>query len=1327
MQRDLSQNRDFLSRYTSFTPTTVVLQDISTNTHNDSHHFHQSQLQHPKQESHERPINRSHREPPKSATFPSRRDWPGREGERGDGERSQFHYPPRTATFPNNPPAPTQRAHDRLDRLAAEASSVVEEISSGSGTQTTGDNSTASRSTSVGLLNSTPVHAGHQGRLQQLVTVPEYYSHSHSNSNSSTTTSTPTSATSMTSNFIRTLPRTSSIDSTLSNSSSHAHGHSNSQSAGSPQDITKLVEAAGTPEAVIQVLLKDKASAQSQNTQLWRLVDKQRAMILGLNKDLERALKDKEKYRKKLKEHLAMFPHLQNDRTTTESPAPSEQAEGHSPQDPNYPEHGLHRLPRDRHGSVELDVAPYPVTPPIAQGRFDDASTSPHHMPVQIPSPTPHIQSIVPPTPADPPLTSREFAQPPQVSATVQAPRREMVRLMVDTNGNQSQNTDSTTQDPTHLTYPLSSISDNITPISPTPVSATSPVPAERQTPKKRGPPARLDLSPTERMPFQATRGSDNDESNYDDDDDDDDVSIDEISGYEERRRELEQVMDDQTQEFTMKEVGKNKKQEQPQKVACSIQLTDTSDTPRKDTIAVPLAPSKPEPIIYENSNDGKAGISEPLALKALGPRPAPLSLSKLREAHDPESLGLGLSPMFPPGHNMLRDNIVTTRLNSPRPMSPGLPSSPRPSPNSPLPRPRKNNMSPPEPLSPRTTPKSPGLALPASPRVGLIPTPFHSHGSPNTPSQATFVAAATGLGLVPLSPSPYAHEWSSRHGFNTATNPVSELLIDPSSISSIEIRVVSAKMKLSRASFLPGKAKGFDDSVVTIGVFSRATGRESWRVEKEIGSLSMLDSRLRQYNKDLIAKLPDKSLFTGHGPAKLDARRVAVEDYFAAIMDSQLDEPTAYALCEFLSADVVESPFQEPQAAKEERHSPDGSMHGKISKEGYLTKRGKNFGGWKTRYFVLDGPVLRYFESPGGAHLGSIKLQGAQIGRQQQPKESHPTKEGDGDSGNENQLRHAFLIMEPKRKDSGSLVKHVLCAENDAERDEWVEALMIWVNKTSEESKSQKAESITSIGKEGRRKKERKDSKEREGQEDVHEELRAYRYDDVVPGAAPARGPTPDGTRYRSPTPTNNTTNPSASLAPQSGQVSIHSTSPLADRAAPSKFISGPTNGSVISDASAWGNQTDKHKEKHDKEHKEAKALKKRSIWGFRGRSSSDLTNEQKPEPNRMPPGRMVFGVSLEEAISVSRPFGVTVPLPAVVYRCIEYLDAKNAVNEEGIFRLSGSNVVIKGLRDRFNSGEYMFCIRPMLIMLIPSDKNLMSIFLPLRNIMMFMRSLVY
>jgi RalA-binding protein 1 len=39
-------------------------------------------------------------------------------------------------------------------------------------------------------------------------------------------------------------------------------------------------------------------------------------------------------------------------------------------------------------------------------------------------------------------------------------------------------------------------------------------------------------------------------------------------------------------------------------------------------------------------------------------------------------------------------------------------------------------------------------------------------------------------------------------------------------------------------------------------------------------------------------------------------------------------------------------------------------------------------------------------------------------------------------------------------------------------------------------------------------------------------------------------------------------------------------------------------------------------------------------------------------------------------------------------VFRSIQYLEAKKADQEEGIYRLSGSSAVIKNLKDRFNSG---------------------------------------
>ena len=100
----------------------------------------------------------------------------------------------------------------------------------------------------------------------------------------------------------RAMPRTSSIDSAISSLSSSSQRSAFDVNALSTADINNLINAAGSAEAVIMHLLKEKHQAASQNAQLWKLVDKQRTLILGLNKDLERAVQEKDKYRKKLKD-----------------------------------------------------------------------------------------------------------------------------------------------------------------------------------------------------------------------------------------------------------------------------------------------------------------------------------------------------------------------------------------------------------------------------------------------------------------------------------------------------------------------------------------------------------------------------------------------------------------------------------------------------------------------------------------------------------------------------------------------------------------------------------------------------------------------------------------------------------------------------------------------------------------------------------------------------------------------------------------------------------------------------------------------------------------
>ena len=99
------------------------------------------------------------------------------------------------------------------------------------------------------------------------------------------------------------------------------------------------------------------------------------------------------------------------------------------------------------------------------------------------------------------------------------------------------------------------------------------------------------------------------------------------------------------------------------------------------------------------------------------------------------------------------------------------------------------------------------------------------------------------------------------------------------------------------------------------------------------------------------LPKLPDKSLFSTHAPSKVDARKRALEQYLQQVTSLRIKDTRD--LCEFLSTNVVER--------EKLREGGDAGW-----KEGYLTKRGKNFGGWKSRYFVLRGPVLEYFDSVG-------------------------------------------------------------------------------------------------------------------------------------------------------------------------------------------------------------------------------------------------------------------------------------------------------------------------------------------------------------------------
>jgi RalA-binding protein 1 len=926
----------------------------------------------------------------------------------------------------------------------------------------------------------------------------------------------------------RVMPRTSSIDSAISSLSSSSQRSAFDVNSLSPSDINNLINAAGSAEAVIMHLLKEKHQAASQNAQLWKLVDKQRTLILGLNKDLERAFEEKEKYRKKLKE-------------VQEAP----------PQPVAAPLASVAAASSDKETGSQKYDQPSSIPPSEASRRGFEGTTSPVSA-TDIPSPIGDGKSRFP-------------------------------------------------------------------------------------HPSRKPPPAPLNLRQPQAQADANKRTSLGSDSDYGDADE-----VNETPGMDRGRRKTRE-QDDKDREAALQKDGF----ESTGSVGATQAATSHSS---RDT-----AMSSPETVPRELSTRSPPNVGDSSSLGSLlGSRPPPASSFN----------GRSIAAM---------------------PMSPGLPLSPRP---------EDRPIGSPMPRMPRDSSTAAGyqpLGLPLSPRMANHPTGFAP-----IPSTARRSGPLPSIDPTVMIDSPRsAHFADNRIYQGLMSDEYPGLLLPPNALPLVQVRVSSSRLRPSRNSYMASKPLD-EEPVFTLSVISRSEMSELWRVEKVIGSLPQLDQKVRQ-SSAFPVKLPDRNIFNGHSPAKVDLRRAALNAYFDGLLDTPMDEKAALAICQFLTSDAIEPRDDETsllkglaQAKPDMPRGPDG----KPQREGYLTKRGKNFGGWKARYFVLDGPELRYYESPGGPHMGTIKLYRAQIGKQSPKSADQGASPSGGEDDSDNQYRHAFLILEPKKKDSSALVRHVLCAESDEERDTWVDALMEYVESASSENEGRA--SVSSKGqpqsqdepllqqKPPQSATEAKSKSSNNGikksgrgvdspDQDLVSSVQGFSFDDAVQADPPTIG----STLEQAPR------SPRLPAAMSTDFKELAMSSPDQGLQSP-RMISRPTNGAVIQDVEAWGNKA-----------KTSTKEKKRSIWGFRTRSSFDLAAQAQTSDTsiatnnveRTGPVRPVFGIPLAEAVQECAPQGIDVELPAVVYRCIEYLHAKEAALEEGIFRLSGSNVVIKALKERFNT----------------------------------------
>jgi RalA-binding protein 1 len=1137
-------------------------------------------------------------------------------------------------------------------------------------------------------------------------------------------------------------------------------------------DLNSLVAQTGSLELALQQIWKDKQNATSHNAQLWRLVEKQRAMILGLQKDLERALKEKERYRKKWKDQQpALMP-----RDATSIASEREASTSSTAKDPN-PNNDLSR----NVSSHSLSTTTSSTTSALESKNASSAT---------ITSLTPHNQTLLDPVDSDQHIQSQslankvkdpepDFSRPKQLSAAFADQHSPFGSDLTSIDASpitsaSLRNEESVERAQTPLTEPsqilesspkeaealafrvekrrpsaisiigpptssppagLSVKAPSLAITNPTPTidSGSFPSPPKPSLGGRKSIPAPLNLAqsnlspPSQQVQFAdqspviAVRGDDQVEDNIEDDLDrgrrrtreDDDRIREAIALREEEVRSLS------------KKKGKSKSATATPLASPTIPLTHPSKSVEETLAKMPIPSQSLSPVqeVLDATVISPTSINPASLLSPSVSESSISSTAAQRSSFVAPILSPGL-PMSPrPGHRPA--NSPAPRFPKPQLSASNVTSVARASPHlTPLSGDSEEapNVSSSRPTTPHQSQSAEDDVAFSSPSA--IPAPLFARKSSSSSPHLNLPATQS-------TPRQASLESNSRTNIQAdSTEKVSnliyrgfisdqypDLLLPPNALSLIDVRVFSSRLRPSRNSILLAKPLD-EDPVFLLGIYSKSDKKQLWRLEKTIHALPSLHSRVKSVSS-FTGKLPDPTLFQGHAPAKIDARRAALNAYFDMLLDSTLSEDAALVLCHFFSTDAIDpekdSIKTAPKATSAAVKSTGTTISDPTRREGYLTKRGKNFGGWKARYFILDGPELKYYDDQAGPQVGVIKLISAQIGKQSSnPSNQSPAGRDDED----NQYRHAFLILEPKKRDSSSVVRHVLCAESDEERDAWVAACLTYVNYKSDkrtrdshavkphteslgsnpgglptimQSRAFTPTPVSMTLQEGSRERGTPSSvvssvKESNDQQNS--------YFTTFMTERNTESPQPSDKIITTETQTNSNDESAQVVgvsyeqtvpaeAPIIGQTSYHSRAshiPPIPKPHKEVMISGPTNGAPIQNMEMWGLKTPTPAKE-----------KKRSIFGFRGRSSSDLNIPYSrdvpstPGPDSRPPPKNVFGIPLLEAVECSQPIGVDVFVPAVVYRCIEYLRAQEAVSEEGLFRLSGSNVTIKALRERF------------------------------------------
>lgn len=431
------------------------------------------------------------------------------------------------------------------------------------------------------------------------------------------------------------------------------------------------------------------------------------------------------------------------------------------------------------------------------------------------------------------------------------------------------------------------------------------------------------------------------------------------------------------------------------------------------------------------------------------------------------------------------------------------------------------------------------------------------------------------------------------------------------------------------------------ETSPVLLRVFDTESNEPLWKIRKDYTALAKLESKTRpEVSQYHVPRLPQRQLFTSQSPVKVDTRRKMLDEFFRGLMKVPLFPPeTANFISNFLSTDIVTG--------------HDGAAGADSTKEGYLSKRGRNFGGWKVRYFVLNtenGPFLNYYDRPNGQFGGTISLFNSTVSAQ---APQNASDDGHPDS----EHRHALVIMEAKKPNQ--YVSHILCAENDEDRDEWVEAIKEFVE----------VPAYCEMPDRDGNKKERRSLR--------HQPPRSVTVleKDAIPSSSvptSPRSPKKRSSQHTSRPKSRHSREKSMDQNPEKWSEKDDQRDRASGTSGKTLFrtnkkdFSGPLNGVLEGQIPTENNNRD--------------SIQKAMNYLMNDEHSTNSDSTDSSESGAL------FGTPLKAAIALSSKRIKTYIVPSLVARVIELLKSKNAVYEEGVFRRNGSSVATKNLRHRFN-----------------------------------------